>query len=311
MRSKRWLLATVGFLAPLMAWVPSVPARAAAADCRSGRIVFTSDRGGPQPDLFVMDAHGGAATRITTTGAHAPDWSPDGSTIAFDSFTGAGAHDIFTVKADGSDLTDLTNSAPGLDQYGAAWSADGADIAFVAEAHGSRHAALYVMNADGSGRHEVANVVGAEEGNPSWSPDGTLIVFDAFPASGPGHLFLVRPDGTHLRALTNDALDAWAPDWSPKGNLIVFSDGGSAPTSDLMTIRPDGTGLTQLTHLGMFTAAGLAAFSPDGRAITYSLFRPRHLPDVYRMSIAGTDVHNLTKDVVAFDYWSDWGPCPA
>ena len=150
-----------------MAWVPSVPARAAAADCRSGRIVFTSDRGGPQPDLFVMDAHGGAATRITTTGAHAPDWSPDGSTIAFDSFTGAGAHDIFTVKADGSDLTDLTNSAPGLDQYGAAWSADGADIAFVAEAHGSRHAALYVMNADGSGRHEVANVAGAEEGTPA------------------------------------------------------------------------------------------------------------------------------------------------
>lgn len=311
MRSRRWLLATVGFLAPLLAWAPSIPALAAAAGCRSGRIVFTSDRGGPQPDLYVMDAHGNDPTRITTTGAHGPNWSPDGSRIVFDGFTEAGAHDIFTVRADGSDLTDLTNSAPGLTQYDPAWSADGTEIAFAAEPVGTRHAALYVMNGDGSGRHEVANVAGAEEEHPSWSPDGTLIAFDAFPAAGPDHIYLVRPDGTHLRGLTSDALDAWGPDWSPKGNLIAFSDGGSAPVSDLMTIRPDGAGLTQLTHLGMFTAAGLAAFSPDGRAITYSLFRPRHLPDVFRMSITGSDVHNLTKDVVAFDYWSDWGPCPA
>ncbi len=300
----------MGVLAPLIASVPSDAAHAAAANCK-GNIVFTSDRAGPQPDLYVMDARGGNPTQITTTGAHAPDWSPDGSKIVFDSFTQEGAHDIFTVNADGSDLTDLTNLAPGTDQYDAAWSPDGTQIAFVAEPHGSRHAALYAINADGSGRRQVTNVVGAEEERPSWSPDGRHIVFDAFPSAGPDHLYVVRSDGTHRQTLTSDALDAWGPSWSPSGDLIAFSDGASGLVSDLMTIRPDGSDVTQLTHLKTGATAGFPSFSPAGRAITYSLFLPHRLPDVFRMSISGTDVHNLTGDVVAFDYWSDWGPCPA
>ena len=147
--------------------------------------------------------------------------------------------------------------------------------------------------------------------HPGRAPDGALLAFDAFPSSGPGHVFLVRPDGTHLRELTSDALDAWGPDWSPRGNLIAFSNGGSAPISDLYTVRPDGTGLTQLTHNRLFGTSGFPAFSPDGRSIRYSQFNPHHLPDVFRMSVSGTDVHNLTSDPGAFDYWSDWGPCPS
>ena len=307
MRRQPWTFAIIALLATLVPWAPALRARAAGEGCLGGRIVFSSDRSG-QPGLYTMSAQGGDVT-LLTPGGHAPNWSRDGSKVVFDSFTSAGAHDIFTVNADGSGLKDLTNVGPGITQIDPAWSPDGTEIAFAAEPVGTRHAALWVMHANGSHRHQIANVSGAEEEHPSWSPEGTRLAFDAFPSRGPGHVYIVRADGTHLHRLTSDALDAWGPDWSPTAHLIVFANGGSAPTSDLFTIRPDGSGLTQLTHNPAGDASGLPAFSPNGTRITFSHFDPNGA-DVFRMTATGQAVRNLTNDP-AFDYWSDWGRCPS
>jgi TolB protein len=65
--------------------------------------------------LFVIRLDGTGLTPIhletstTQYFAFAPDWSPDGTQIVFCMFIN-GQEDIYTAKADGSDLTQVTNT---------------------------------------------------------------------------------------------------------------------------------------------------------------------------------------------------------
>jgi len=66
--------------------------------------------------LFVMNADGSGEHQITfDRGDFAPAWSPDGRRIAFMRATGIPGvtddYNIFSVRADGSDLQRLTNAA--------------------------------------------------------------------------------------------------------------------------------------------------------------------------------------------------------
>jgi Tol biopolymer transport system component len=93
-----------------------------------------------------------------------PDWSPDGSRIAF-----SRREEMFTALADGGGRRRLTSpgSAP-------AWSPDGKQIAFI------RDGDLYVMRVDGRGLKRVIDArqqdlehpdrPWAELGAPSWQP---------------------------------------------------------------------------------------------------------------------------------------------
>lgn len=69
---------------------------------------------------------------------------------------------------------------------------------------------------------------------PRWSPDGRWIAFS--PDRGyKGGIFIVRPDGSGLRRVTNSG--GW-PVWFPDGKRIAFR-----------TLRPDGTQLIEWVHL--------------------------------------------------------------
>jgi Tol biopolymer transport system component len=87
------------------------------------RIAFTSDRDATeatpfQVEIYTMRADGGDQTRLTfhDLSDFRPAWSPDGRTIAFTSFRDATLPDhgdnaeIYTVRADGRQLTNLTQN---------------------------------------------------------------------------------------------------------------------------------------------------------------------------------------------------------
>jgi Tol biopolymer transport system component len=80
------------------------------------RIAFSSDRdsGDVYPDIFVMNADGSNPTRLTFTregkGYQQIAWSPDGTLMAFESYTADASPDIYVMNADGSGLTNLTHS---------------------------------------------------------------------------------------------------------------------------------------------------------------------------------------------------------
>ena len=64
-----------------------------------------------------------------------------------------------------------------------------------------------------------------EQLNVDWSPDGEWIVFSCgyFPLSAPeSHLYIIRPDGSHLQRITTNRLIAKSPSWSPDGEWIAF-----------------------------------------------------------------------------------------
>ena len=63
-------------------------------------------------EIYVMNADGTGQTRLTNNpeGASSPDWSPDGSKIAFVRRR-EGNLEIYVMNADGTGQTNLTNNS--------------------------------------------------------------------------------------------------------------------------------------------------------------------------------------------------------
>jgi dipeptidyl aminopeptidase/acylaminoacyl peptidase len=165
----------------------------------------------------------------------APDWSPDGTKIAFVGKRLGERFGVYVMNADGSDPIRLTSQA--YEAQSPDWSPDGSRTAFTIVRGGQFD--IYVMNADGSGLRQLTRAPGEDNG-PEWSPDGTQIVY--------GHvstgLWMMNADGTGQHRLTSLAGE---PSWSPDGAWIAFD---CAPSSDpdggVCAIHPDGTGRTPI-----------------------------------------------------------------
>ena len=144
------------------------------------QVAFASDRvwsevddGKPrESDIFVMDSDGANLRRLTSDPGRdmAPDFSPDGRSIAFTSERD-GNPEIYIVGVDGSAPRRLTESAAA--ELFPDWHPAGDRILFEArDRQGLR--GLFDMALDGSGLRHLA--VGRRG---RWSPDGERVAFGA------------------------------------------------------------------------------------------------------------------------------------
>ena len=120
-----------------------------------------------------MDADGGNQRNLTHHPAldSSPDWSPDGSQIAFTSERTNGLS-IFVMDADGANVRQLTE---GPFDVAPKWSPDGKRIAFEAMLVGLGNGRqIYMMNADDTNRWQVSEPIPQAGGMfmMGWSPDG-------------------------------------------------------------------------------------------------------------------------------------------
>jgi dipeptidyl aminopeptidase/acylaminoacyl peptidase len=131
---------------------------------------------------------------------------------------------------------------------------------------------IYVMNADGSSRQQVPLPPLEVVSSPQWSRDGLWLTF----CGGKGNncqIYIVRPDGTGFRRVTDGSGDMVEPGFSPDGSQITFC--GPDGTA-LYIINTDGTGLRQLPVDGSFPE-----WWPLGDKILYSNWGQTYESDLF------------------------------
>ena len=145
------------------------------------RIVFDCGPAFASPmQICEINSNGTGFKYLTDTQGAAsadPHWSPDGTKILFDS-TRDGGVNLFSMNADGSGVTQLTNFAEPIEGQDAGFSPDGSQIVFEWDDGGyyatipSAPAALWMMASNGADQHAL-DVPCAESGcaprfQPGW-----------------------------------------------------------------------------------------------------------------------------------------------
>jgi Tol biopolymer transport system component len=287
-----------------------VPAAHASFPGPNGKIAFAGGPGSGWGEIFTMNADGTGLVNLTRSGSVnelAPDWSPDGSRIAFVS-NRDGNNEIYVMDADGSDARRLTTNAA-WDNH-PSWSPDGTQIAFASERTGNRE--IFVMSAAGSSVRQLTFDPNPDTW-PEYSPDGTQLAFTRL-RQDVSAVYTIPVDGGSVRQVTPDALNGGQADWSPDGKRFVLVNNhcGACSASDVFTIRTNGRQLTQLTR--DFGNNLNPSWSPDGTKIVFWNSRVlssgglSHPADIWAMSADGTGRTNLTNTPGDRDVLPDWGP---
>jgi len=183
------------------------------------RIVFASDRDGYY-DIWVCDLDGGNPIQITNNGAaeKAPEWSRDGTRIAFERRWPAQDSEIMTMNADGSTIRSVTNNAD--DDCAPTWSPDGRRLAY----HSFQTCQYFIRAAfeDGTGEVTLASAVGNNM-NPDWSPLGSDpdILFSSN-RTGNYEIYRMEADGSDETAVITHSDDDDRPTWRHDGCRIAW-----------------------------------------------------------------------------------------
>lgn len=244
----------------LFVLIPSIPTIALSGELTGHKFLITSVRTG-DTEIFLVDPDIGDAVNLTRSPKSEeryPCWSPDGKEVAFTS-NRDGTYNLYVMKADGSDVRQLTHEKAPTVAYMPSWSGDGKKI--VLGLHG-KEPWMASISPDGKN----LSILGKGH-DPCISPDGKTIAFTETDGKG-WCVFLCDADGSNRRQITygTNEMGAVYPNWSPDGKRIVYANQvGNA--LEQFVCDADGRNVRQLTHLSKISCP--AAWSPDGKWISF------------------------------------------
>lgn len=216
------------------------------------------DKNDYRSSLYVSSVDGTSSRRLTTFDSKdsKPEWSPDGSTIAFLS-NRSGKGQIWGIRADGGEawqISDLPESVTAFE-----WSPDGSRFVAVSKAvegqeeekedeekSDVRHITKirYKFNGQGfldfkpthlwlipaeEGEPKQLTNADANDSDPKWSPNGREIAFVSNRSEGRewntnSEIWIVPVEGGEERPLINgEHANFRSPSWSPDGTKLVVN----------------------------------------------------------------------------------------
>ena len=285
------------------------PTRPVSHPVRAGEIVFASRDGDRGHHIHVVRADGTRKVLTSGTGEEIePQWSPDGTRIAFVGLVrrpGRDAEpkaDIYVINRDGTGERRLTDG-PGT-KRDPSWSPDGTRIAFAASDRTSGSWYIAVARAVGQDSTALSKPPdGCRDREPAWSPDGLSVAFARTCGGAPSKLYVTSIDGMHMKVLSEVGR---TPEWSPDGSAIAYTGLGTEGPA-VFVMYPDGGRNRQLTR----AVSGDPSWSPDGTEIVFAR-AALSAHDLYIIKLDGGQVRRLTMDGHSFTAsWGVGSPSPA
>jgi dipeptidyl aminopeptidase/acylaminoacyl peptidase len=215
-----------------------------------------------KPQLHVLPTGGGDARALTELpgGAGAPVWSPDSTRIAFSARVPEpgryGTEEKITPdKEKPRRITGLQYRRDGL--------------GFLVD----KREQIFLVAIDGDAEPQQLTDSDTDSGEVSWSPDGSWLAFVSARHDEREHdlnsdVFVMRPDGSDLRQVTDTSLWVGNPVFTAAGDTIVFRGVDPGP----------GRGRWFASQQGVFSVA----VTPGGRA--------QRLTDAERFNLVDADL---------------------
>lgn len=234
-----------------------------------GRQIAFADALGSPPEstqIFLIHPDGSQKTQLT----YAPNfklelaWSPDGQKIAYTETTNTGNSLVIVGVKDGN--TSQLAYIPGNPSH-LAWSPDGQKIAFLYnQTYDLLPAELRILDLrTGIQKRVIEFPVGLNK--IDWSPNGEYIAFSSYQhnisedksvENECGDIYIVKPDGSDLKRITDLPGCALSPVWSPDGRYIAFIASKYYGNLNIylldwqiFIIKSDGSDLRQLTFIAV------------------------------------------------------------
>ena len=229
-----------------------------------------------------------------------PDWSPDGTKIAFVSNRDGARFQIYVMDIHGKNPIRLTDG-PGS-KFDPDWSPDGGKIAF-SVSDWVKNVKNHIAVMDAYGNREKLETVARY---PSWSPDGKQIAF-----AQRGEIYVIGVDGRGRKRVTHDLGSKWDPSFSPNGRRIAYE--GHQHHEEfhhIFVVGADGRNRVRLTHHKEHHSD--PAWSPDGQVIAYSVLdgiRPVNFRGtIHLMASDGIYIRQLSHGRNTTDFQPDISP---
>jgi dipeptidyl aminopeptidase/acylaminoacyl peptidase len=280
--------------------------------------------------IYLVSSAGGRPVKLTNgeKGENAPQWSPDGTRIAFLADRDKG-NQIWLISPFGGEAEKLTSEENGASGF--RWSPDSKRISFItrdtpkdkAEREKKKkdkfdtivvekdfiYSHLWAINVESKEKKRITEGTFSID-SAQWSPDGKWLAFvrstngaqeSSFAELAPDRnsdIYVISADGGQARQLTTNPAADNNPQWSPDGKWLAYTANNDAKNwaakTEILVIAVEGGTPRNLTKDFFESAGGGLSWSSDGKTLYFNTGIGVY-SHIFKVPVSGGNVNQITK----------------